>query len=224
MKRISVLFMLAMMVLAGIGCEGEATPSPTAIAPMPAVTAAATTVPTASAPTPYPTPFPEARRQHYRFAHFAMPSLFHSDPARFIQSLDEQGNAFLLRAWVNVGVDLQGQDLVDPAGLRYDIREFEEDGMTIVLVTLPPPQAITEAYFVALVYCTKGIGLCIEQGSPTAVITLEYNWVTGDKPITIVGEWMPDGSHRNYGVGPEPTPEAFLAAVRKILETGRLDG
>ncbi len=144
------------------------------------------------------------RTQHYVFAHRMLPTLFFEEPAMFIATFEKGGNKFLHFLW-----NLLGDEASELAAesLDYQIKRLENN-TTIALITLPPPQAMTEAYFVAAVFRPQG----------NRFITLEYsfNFIEGS-PITVLGEWTTT-SHLNLGDGPEPTLEAFFEKVVNLIK------
>lgn len=87
--------------------------------------------------------------------------------------------------WEHAGTNIEESDLVAADNLDYEIRKFD-NGMIIVLITLPTPQAITEAYFVALVYRPQGRAIFSVQEVVTRFITLEYSFnLLDDTPCFI---------------------------------------
>jgi hypothetical protein len=147
------------------------------------------------------------RTQHYAFAHRMLPALFFAEPARFIAILEKSGKNFLHFLWNRLGNRLEASKLVAAEGLDYQIKKLENN-TTIALITLPPPQAMTEAYFVAPVFRPQG----------NRFITLEYsfNFIEGGLR-TVLGEWTTT-SHLNMGDGPEPTLEAFFEKVVNLIK------
>jgi len=103
--------------------------------------------------------------------------------------------------------------LVNPKRLSHEIRMFD-DNTTIALITLPTPEAVSEAYFVALVYRPEKN----KQSSITRYIFLEYSVPPGYSSLpTVLEEWTVDGKCKNIGYGCEPTVEAFHEAVCNLL-------
>ena len=155
-----------------------------------------------------------SRPHPYFFAHRLLPTLFHEDPAQFVSLLQRDGLPFLAFWWQKVRQDFPPDDHVSADGLGYTLRELA-NGWLAVVVTLPPPQGMTEAYFVAL----------LQQRLPAAakpitrVFTLELGFaLTSATSHTVLCEWTPESSHLNRGPGPAPDVEAFLTAVQLLLE------
>jgi hypothetical protein len=147
-----------------------------------------------------------APQQHYAFAHRMLPSIFLNEPAKFIGTLEQAGNDFLYYLWESLGNRLEASDLVAPEGLDCQLNQLDND-TTIALITLPPPQQITEAYFVATVY----------RPPMKRFITLEYGSHGDGRQRTVLCEWTAD-IHSNMGDGPEPTLEAFFEAVVNLIK------
>jgi hypothetical protein len=153
-----------------------------------------------------------ARAHHYLFAHRMMPTIFFQDPEKFIGTLNEHGMPFLRFLWDRAGQVLEPALMLPGDGLDYQTRGLE-DGTRIVAISLPAPQAITEAYFVALVYRP----VMLQHEAIARCFTLEYGRsVFNDQPRTVLCEWS-GSSHLNYGDGPEPTAEAFIASISDKL-------
>jgi hypothetical protein len=146
------------------------------------------------------------RKQHYMFAHKLLPSILSNEPANFIGTLEKGGNDFLYYLWDRLGSYLKESDLVAREGLDCQINQLDDD-TTIALVTLPPPQKLTEAYFVAAVY----------RPPMTRFITLEYADQTPERIRTFLCEWK-GNYHSNLGNGPEPTLGAFFETVVKLIK------
>jgi hypothetical protein len=80
---------------------------------------------------------------------------------------------------------------------------------TVVLITPPHAEHPTEAHFIAVV---------LDRQDPDYMryIVLEHSRDIGGGPRTVLGEWArveAGVSHVNYGDGPQPDADAFLAVV-----------
>ena len=143
------------------------------------------------------------RPQHYDFAHRLLRQRFVRDPpglGRLVVGQD--GGLFLQALWNEAMPALETVGPILSRGLGRSVEPWEAG--TIIIVTLPEPQAITEAHMVALVLP--------ETGAPR-YFTLEAGFHEDMTSRTALCEWR-DGSHVNYGDGPRPDPETFAAAVR----------
>ena len=92
-----------------------------------------------------------------------------------------------------------------------------ENSVTMTIITFPEPGAMTEPFFVAAVFRPA------EPGSELQAVArwfaLEYT--TGLPEMDAKAffcEWTSDGKHQNMDQHTEITHEAFVAAVRAMLE------
>ena len=76
----------------------------------------------------------------------------------------------------------------------------------MLLIHFPKPGSPGEPHFVAITTFPR-----IEY------YTLERGLTEGGGERTVLCAWTPRG-HENYGTGPEPTPEAFLKALCRLLK------
>ncbi len=159
----------------------------------------------------------EPRGQHYLFAHKILRSRFLGNPEAVMNQLQEGGVTLLRSLWDRAGFDPSIKEmvrehftpgapkkhLVEPDGLGCQIEKLP-DGVTIALVTMPAPRAMTEAYFVA----------AIQGPTVRRYITLEY---TTAHPLgAVLCEWIGD-NHANTGKGLEPKLAVFRGAVIGLL-------
>lgn len=154
------------------------------------------------------------REQHYRFTHHTLRDLFIKEPEVVIDRLrNDKGSAFLLKIWDKAGKDLGKFDLVIPGRLRHEVRMYD-DSTTVAIISLPTPEAVSEAYFAALIYRPQKK----QQKTITRFILLERSVPLGYSNLSsVLQEWTLDGIHKNIGYGCEPTLEAFYTAVCNLL-------
>jgi hypothetical protein len=164
----------------------------------------------------------QPRRQHYHFAHQVLPGLLFSNPERFFQTLAQDGPGFLEFAWQRSAEPPRGAELSrpnpgsPPDGLALRLEQLDPQ-TRLALITLPPPQAMTEAYFAAAIYHPAAQP---DDAPLLRYLTLEYSMDPAtQRPLTMLGEW--DSSqpiHRNWGGGPPPELDAFRSAVLALLQ------
>lgn len=156
----------------------------------------------------------QPRKQHYLFAHHTLRDLFFNTPEVAIDRLrNDKGRVFLLETWDKAGKDLGALNLVAPRGLHHEIRMYD-DNTTVVLITLPTPNVLSEAYFAALIYRPQKK----KQENIIRFILLEYSVPFGYGNLSnVLHEWTVDGVHKNIGYGSETTLEAFYTAVCNLL-------
>ena len=156
------------------------------------------------------------REQHYLFAHETIKDLFFNAPQHVIDKLKNNWMDFLLETWVKVGENLKKFRLVAPDGLCCEVR-MRDDNTTVALITLPTPQVISEAYFVALVYRPQKVSFLSKQETVARFMLLEKSIPYGYGNLsTVLHEWTEDGMH-NMGYGSEPNLEAFYETVCNLL-------
>ena len=91
------------------------------------------------------------------------------------------------------------------------------EGCSAVIVQMPPPERVAEAYFAAIVVWQEP-----NQSQPEnpkvrhRYITLELSEDLSGSPHTVLGEWD-EGSHYNYGKGPAADKDAFIQAVLDLI-------
>ncbi len=155
----------------------------------------------------------EPRLHHYWFAHRVLPAVFYANPARFMAVLRERGKSLLQVSWERLGSDMKIADRIPADGLNYEIQELAS-GVTIAIISLPKPQGITEAYFVAPVYRPA----MADQEPLAKFFTLEYG-MDFDKGSTrtVLCQWTQEKSHMNMGDGPEPVIATFLETIVRHL-------
>lgn len=157
--------------------------------------------------------FRDSRAQHYVFVHQILRDLFFDIPDKIIAILKgEAKNDSLLDLWNKVGKEVGESRLVAPDGLCCESRMLDNN-TAVVLITLPPPQLMNEAYFVALVYRPSSK----KEETVARFITLEHSVDLGDGSLSnVLCEW--GGSvHNNMGYGCESTLEDFFEEVCSIL-------
>lgn len=140
----------------------------------------------------------KVRPHHYRFAHRVLPGIFFSNPSKFLQAYEEDGDIFIHFFWTHAAEDLGGDDVLSAEGLSAELIDDK------VIVTLPEPKAITEAHFV---------GLSFKDKKPK-VFTLEHSLdFATEEPCRVLGGWTDDGTHLNLGVRKIETTTEFAKAM-----------
>ena len=88
--------------------------------------------------------------QHINFANEAIPILFNNQYAGFMQYLEKDRTKFLEFWWKHIGDQLDKSLCKAPIGLSYKIIEIDQK-RKIILITLPTPLLLGEAYYLACV-------------------------------------------------------------------------
>ena len=158
----------------------------------------------------------ETRNQHYAFANKLLPSAFFCDPAQFMDILRKEKQAFLPYLWEKAGRIVGERHKVAQDSWSCEFVTLE-NSVSISIITFPEPGAMTEPFFVAAVFRPA------EPGSELEAIArwfaLEYTTSSPQMDAkAFFCEWTSDCKHLNRGQHTEITHEAFVAAVRAMLE------
>lgn len=168
-------------------------------------------------------PSPEPRMDHYVFAHYALRSVALADPLQCLAILaSERGTRFLydlLKAVTEEEGPTGGQPRFRAD--EFDVVPTRFGDYPGVVIAMPRPRAITEAHFVALVLLDDlSDPDAVHEHIPARYFTLEKGMSLDASPRTVLCEWTATGQHANFGTGPEPTTEAFTAAITQRIERG----
>jgi len=149
------------------------------------------------------------RQHHYVFAHRVMPRLFFRDADRLMTAMAERRAELLRAMWVDLGEQFFSSAQVAADGIDVFVPR-PEPGARVVVLVFPAPAAPAEAFFAALVALPDG---------QQRYFTLEkpVDPLGEGGPVTVLGGWDDEGAHLNYGPGPRPTPEEFVASVRRLV-------
>ena len=121
------------------------------------------------------------RQQYYSFAHQALPELFFYDPAKLFHALESGGVEFLRYLWRKMGEYAMVED--DGSDLLLEVEFSQHEETAIALVVLPPPEKVTEVFFIALVYRVP-VG---EVSLHAEYLTLEQAMDLQGRPFTVLG-------------------------------------
>lgn len=162
----------------------------------------------------------EPRCVHYQFAHVALRTLTFADP-RLALALWELEDVGPILDDIAAQVDRACRQMSGEGGnlraeqLRVSKREIGR--RPCVIIELPEPIATTEAYMVAIVQLRDLIDpRSDDREAERRYFTLEHS-AHREAPHTVLAEWTDQGSHINMGEGPEPTVDAFVAELAKLL-------
>ncbi len=163
----------------------------------------------------------EPRCHHYTFAHLALRSVAQEQPLAFLGVLaSPDARRFLANLFQSVSEHCKEREPKPDFGIEdVAVHPVRIGHYPCAVIEMPRPRATTETFFVAAVLLAD-----LDQGLPDSkdvklrYFTLEKGFVIGGPPRTVLCEWTAEGSHVNYGDGPEPQLEAFTEAVREMLE------
>lgn len=151
-----------------------------------------------------------ARPHHYDFAHTVLPGLFFDDPQDLVETLTELSDVdspnALQVVWDGVVAERVSEaDILSSDGLSYEVIEFG-DVITMIVITMPPVERVTEACYIAMVYDW--------QTEEANYFVLEYSF----EGETMFCAWFSNGSRANYGPGtPAGDKDAFIEQVVEHL-------
>lgn len=153
------------------------------------------------------------RRQHYYFAHQYLREKAQDHPRLLIDKLREDSATRYLRFhWVSCGLAAKSEtdEFIPADGLGCFPIDIDTDWYG-VLVQLPTPERMAEAYFVAIILPTFDTAL-----DACEFFALEFSKNMDGSKRTVFGKWC-DGSHLNMGDGPSPEREAFIDSICTLL-------
>jgi hypothetical protein len=167
-----------------------------------------------------PTEFDCPRCPHYTFAHYALRLFAFHHPLNCMAILSSpESETFLADLLESAAehcrergetADFQASDLV--------VHRVRTGSFPCAIIEMPPPRAITEAFYAALVLLVD-----TELAKPDLTnaslryFTLEKGFTEDGSSRTVLCEWTSEGSHVNYGDGPAPDWEAFAHAIARQL-------
>ncbi len=158
----------------------------------------------------------DTRQAHYVFAHYALRTVALSDPLFYVGVLASPDGPRMLDDLLQKVAEhaRPGDPPPDFSAADCRIHTVRAGGYPCAVVELPPPRAMTEAYFTAAVLLLDSAQ---EQpdflNAPVRYFTLEHSLSLDGAPRTVLCEWTKDGTHVNFGDGPPPALEPFVSAV-----------
>jgi hypothetical protein len=161
-------------------------------------------------------------RHHYDFGHVVLREICSLNPMAFFQVLATPGkDDFLENLWRITcnRCDEQGPTTFSLKDVAIDTVKI--DDYPVILVTMPRPTVMTEAFYIAVVLLTpmdRIVGGNIPEKPSFGYYTLELGIAPNGSEYTMLCSWV-DGKHINYGEGPEAEPAVFLQAVSEKLHS-----
>lgn len=154
---------------------------------------------------------------HYVYAHLAMRDCCMSDPIGFFRLMNSPRSRKLLEElWeqVKLACDTDGPASMDVREVK--VETFQAGPFPGVLVVMPPPMKVPEAYFIAIILFADLTG---KPAKPPEVMyyTLEKSGMPDEAEYTMLGRWRKGGIHENHGLGPPPSKDAFLSMIQELV-------
>lgn len=154
---------------------------------------------------------------HYAFAHFALRDISLSSPLEFLSLLaSPNAKEFLGSVLQDVSERCGRQASFGVDSIK--IHRGRVNKFPCVVIKLPEPQEFAEAFMVALVVLTdtSQANAAEDETVEARYFTLEKAVPFADEEVTVLAEWKM-GSHLNYGDGPSPKVDAFVAAISGLV-------
>lgn len=156
----------------------------------------------------------QPREHHYMLAHHIIRDVCEQDPMQFFSMIGSpQQSMFATWLW-EVTVEQVGRPMedIDPSGLSFVKSRVQ--GFPVVLIEMPPPKAVAEAHYVAVVLGSESE---VSKGNKSfRYFTLERGKDSNGAVTTTLCEWT-DSGHKNYGSCPCANVKAFIQAIEPIL-------
>lgn len=161
-------------------------------------------------------------RHHYDFGHIVLREACSLNPMAFCQVLASPGKEdFLENLWRVACERCDGQGPARFSSKEVAINSLLLENYPTILVTMPLPQVMTEAYYIAIVLLTpmdQIVAGAIPEQPSFGYYTLELGIGPNGDRYTVLCAWD-GGKHISFGDGPDADPTAFLQAVsEKIAE------
>ena len=170
-------------------------------------------------------PVPEPRCHHYTLAHLALRDAAFEHPLAVLSVLaSPQAQEFLAEVFRSVATHCREREPrpdFQPEDVK--IHTVRVSRYPCAVIEMPTPRTAAEAYFVAAVLLADPTKeLPVSKEVQLRYITLEEGFVfPGAPPRTVLAEWTADRTHVNFGDGPPPQLEAFVAAIEGKLAESR---
>jgi hypothetical protein len=162
----------------------------------------------------------QPRCHHYALAHYALRGVAFEHPLAFLGVLaSPDAQRFLAELLQSVSKQCKEREPEPDFTVEQIVVHKRRVGQyPCAIVEMPQPRATTEAYFVAAVLLADTEKPLQDKKDLTLrYVTLEMGSSLAGNARTVLGEWAVDGSHVNYGTGPNPKLEAFVGQLAEVL-------
>ena len=162
----------------------------------------------------------QPRCAHYRFAHYALRMIAFDRPLTFFGALaSPEAHEFLAAIFKMVEEDCcQEREPPDFRPTDIVIECGRILNHPLVVLELPPPRAVTEAYMVGVV-----LMIDVESDEPPPekpdlrYFTLEHSFQDNGQPTAILCAWT-ESMHSQLGQSMEPSRDAFVQAIMATMQ------
>jgi hypothetical protein len=143
-----------------------------------------------------------------------VPRAFLRDPAPIMGILGSgDAMAFLSGMWDIIDREVEDEPRIDRSGLAVSFYELPDD-VFVVMITMPPPQRVLEAFFLALV-------VRLEGDTFARALSLDLAGPLGPNPLVGILEWDAEGNRTLLQPTCDPEPSAFIDAIETIVANPR---
>lgn len=153
-------------------------------------------------------------RHHYILGHIALREICADDPVSFFCLMNApERDEFLDGVWRQIrdNCDVDGKAPFDITDVDFKYCTVQD--YPTVLITMPEPEGMTEAYFVAMILKIDIDADEFPENPEFQYFTLEKGSEMDGTDRTVMCEWTADGKHMNYGDGPPPDIDFFVEEV-----------
>ncbi|MBB4935306.1 hypothetical protein F4561_006200 [Lipingzhangella halophila] len=159
--------------------------------------------------------------QHYVFTHILLRNAVLSKGSDFPHLVENQTlHRLLATEWQNAAeeVPVEARCVDDPPTATG----HQIPGHDVVLITMPPPKAPTEAYFAAVTVRRTDLQVRYLLLEHSLDVSALLGLPSDDGPRSVMAEWRLDStsqepSHVNFGDRPVLPADTFLAEVERLL-------
>lgn len=153
----------------------------------------------------------------YVLAHLALRQIALTDPLSFLGIMaSPEATRFLNSLIEEIGTNCGQQPTFNASAVTIHTKRC--NAFPCVVLELPEPDEMAEAYMVALVWPVdpETSETPSEITTPGRYFTLEKTYSLSGEPGTVLAEWA-DDAHANFGAGPSPIVEKFVATISEYL-------
>lgn len=158
----------------------------------------------------------QRKSQQYNYTHETIPIMWHSQNQDFLKYIDKDGVKFLRFWWKHLVENMGIKIISDPEGLGFQMKEVpdkEGKSVKLVLLSLPKPVNVGEAYYMLLGKFPKKVSffdMFLVRLPTTRVLALELEGFEEDgTPKTGLYELTVRARNVRLGVGCEPVLDTF---------------
>lgn len=152
---------------------------------------------------------------HYVFAHYALRQIALAEPMQFLEIAASPDADKFIAALLQQVVKQCGREAGFDAS-EIKVYPTRVNNYPCAVIEMPEPEEAAEAWLIGVVVpvdFTLEVPADLDESQITAqYYTLEKGVSLTGEPRTVLAGWD-DQRHNNYGDGPEPTVEAFVATL-----------